>query len=179
MIDVASLRLMRGKILVEPAYDPDRQGSFFRPVSEHERYSQVGWVLAKGELKEDIKVGDVVIFPNEGIRVGLSYYRVLRLTLKDFGDLDVDEGMEPVIKEAVEQYRRTKRDLTITLEDEKGEHYRMLTSDVLSWTFVDLPNPQYGLDYVDMKIIRIVDGGKVNDLYLLHEDNVLMVLEDW
>lgn len=58
------IRLLRGRVLVEPTVEEDnlRYGSIWLPPSRKKPYPTSGVVRSIGELTEDIRVGDIAIF---------------------------------------------------------------------------------------------------------------------
>lgn len=65
MIDAnpyAHARPLRGWLLIEPSHEQHRRGPLWLPEARKKLYPSSGLVLRTGELEQDIRVGDIVVF---------------------------------------------------------------------------------------------------------------------
>lgn len=180
-MDLDHLRPPGKKVLLEAIREEKTASGLWIPPIAQERFPQLGRVLSCGRAcVEGLEPGQFVILANEGCDYDHAYWEVVALTLKDWPEREhCDIETWPVLKEAVESYRRNPStdDKTITVKTIDGSALNFLASDVLDLQIGTLDDPNLKLDYVDAYMFSLYEGGVNRSFYVVEERIILATVE--
>lgn len=182
MVEVEKLLPLKGKVLVEPAYDPPMEGSLLIPLQAQAVYPVVGYVLAKGELSEAIEIGDLVLFAASSLLVPPSDYPVTHIVFSDQSELLTFEEYYDPTKELLDVHKKnpSAEDFTLNLRALDGFEWSFKTSEIVSLSVGRVSNSSYEVSQL-ADVVHIVKtqpaGYPERIFYFLHESLILGVIK--
>jgi co-chaperonin GroES (HSP10) len=183
MLSPDKIKPLKGWLLLEAAHEPEKKSGLYIPLEAQERYPQIAWVRAAG-YGSSFEPNQLVVLPNEGFGVNegsYTYWQVCYMILFDEGKstkIQCDIEVWPIVREAVEGYRRKGENSWIRVKTVDGETLAFTPDEVLDYGVEEVNHPGYKIDYVPVQMIWLWEDGLRKLFYFIRESGALLVLEN-
>lgn len=174
---------LRGKVVLEALEEPESISGIIIPLDFRERYPQIARVRLVGK-GSSLNPGAIVVLPNEGADVAFGsyfYFKVAFAILHDSGaetKIQCDEEVWPILREAVEEDRRSGNRRLIRVKTLDGETIGFTSDEVLDYGLEDFSHPGYKLDYIPVHMFWAFEGSMKKLFYITEESQILLTIEE-
>lgn len=174
-LDSSRIRPLGPIVLVRANDLSTHRGGLILP--NQDRYPNTGWVQALGPAADSIlKVGDFILIETEGETiegVPIDFFQLLVESVEGLVTIALPVEEEPRLRELVLAARaNSDNDRRIEVLDIfTDEGWTMMLSDIKDFQLGALPQPNWGLEYVNSHMLWLEDG-----LFYLIEDKHIEVI---
>ena len=169
-------------VFVEPIHDNESSGGILLGASP--RHPTSGFIYSVGgRCGEDLQEGDFVVFEEHGFSQGDVRHDTFFIRCRDENGVHIiraDIDAEPVVRQYLEKYRRTKEDHRIVVKDidRDNEEVSLMARDIEDIALGLFTETGYGVSYRHHLLIPRYFIGLDFDIMIVPEREIMFSIAE-